>query len=119
MELEAYFDFLREDAIRIAGTRVGIETVLRDYREGASPEEIVLHYPTLSLEQVHATITYYLANREKLEAYLSLVRQRQEEAWQEQRRHPSEFVCALRERLERYRRTQREGKPLPTLAVGG
>ncbi len=119
MELESYFDFLCENAIRIAGTRVGIETVLRDYQKGASPEEIVLRYPTLSLEQVHATITYYLANQEKVEAYLSLVRQQQEEAWQEQQRHPSEFVRALRERLERYRRAQREGKPLPTFAMRG
>jgi uncharacterized protein (DUF433 family) len=62
MELESYFEFIGEDAIRVAGTRVGIETILRDYEAGAGPEEIVLHYPTLSLEQVHATITYYLAN---------------------------------------------------------
>ena len=31
MEIERYFDFLSEDDIRIAGTRVGIETVLYDY----------------------------------------------------------------------------------------
>jgi uncharacterized protein (DUF433 family) len=103
MELERYFEFISEDAIRIAGTRVGIETVLRDYQEGASPEEIVLRYPTLSLEQIHATITYYLANREQVEAYLERVRQQQEEAWQEQQRHPSEFVRSLRERMERKR----------------
>jgi len=118
MELEGYFEFIGEEAIRIAGTRVGIETVLRDYGEGASPEEIVLRYPTLSLEQVHATITYYLANQEKLEAYLTLVRQRWEEAWQEQQRHPSEFVRALRERLER-QRAQREREPLPASTVRG
>ena len=117
MELESYFDFIAEDAIRIAGTRVGIESVLRDYREGASPEEIVLRYPTLSLEQVHATITYYLANQERLEPYMALVRQRQEEAWQEQQRDPSEFVRGLRERLEGYRQAQREGEPLSAFAV--
>ena len=66
MELESYFDFISEDAIRIRGTRVGIETVVRDYLHGAGPEEIVLHYPTLTLEQVHATITYYLANQDKV-----------------------------------------------------
>jgi uncharacterized protein (DUF433 family) len=57
MELEQYFDFVADDAIRLKGTRVGIETVVRDYQEGASPEEIALRYPTLSLEQIHATIT--------------------------------------------------------------
>lgn len=119
MTLESYFEFVNEDAIRIAGTRVGIETVLRDYQEGASPEEIVLRYPTLSLEQVHATITYYLANRDKVAAYLERVRERQEEAWQEQQRHPSEFVRSLRERLERQRRVMREGQPLSSSTVGG
>ncbi len=113
MELERYFEFVGEDAIRIAGTRVGIETVVRDYLEGASPEEIVLRYPTLSLEQVHATITYYLANRERVEAYLNRVRQRQEEGWQEQQRHPSAFVRSLRERVEQQRKELREGKLLP------
>ena len=115
MELENYFEFICEErsnqhAIRIAGTRVGIETVLRDYQEGASPEEIVLRYPTLSLEQVYATITYYLANREKVEAYLKRVRQQQEEAWQEQQRQPSDFVRVLRERLERHRTAQLSAK---------
>ena len=122
MELENYFEFICEErsnqhAIRIAGTRVGIETVLRDYQEGASPEEIVLRYPTLSLEQVYATITYYMANREKVEAYLERVRQQQDEAWQEQQRKPNEFVRALRERLERHRTAQHEGEPLSAFTV--
>ena len=49
MELKDYFEFIDNEKIRVAGTRVGIETLLRDYQEGASPEEIVLRYPTLSL----------------------------------------------------------------------
>jgi hypothetical protein len=28
---EYYFDFIAEDAIRIAGTRVGIEIIIEDY----------------------------------------------------------------------------------------
>ena len=100
MELENYFDFLGENAIRIAGTRIGIETVVRDYREGASPEEIVLRYPTLSLEQVHATITYYLANREPVEAYLERWRQYTDQAAQEQERNPPAVVKRLRQLKE-------------------
>lgn len=45
MQLEEYFEFIADDAVRIAGTRVGIETVLDDYQKGATPEEIALHYP--------------------------------------------------------------------------
>ena len=103
MELKDYFEFINNEKIRVAGTRVGIETLLRDYQEGASPEEIVLRYPTLSLEQVHATITYYLANREEVDRYLEQVRHCQEEGWREQQRQPSEFVLALRARLLKQR----------------
>jgi uncharacterized protein (DUF433 family) len=111
MELERYFEFVDNETIRVAGTRVGIETVLRDYHEGASPEEIVLRYPTLSLEQVHATITYYLANREEVDRYLEKVEEYQEEGWGEQQRKPLEFVKALRERLDRQRQALHYGKP--------
>ena len=48
MELENYFDFINDNAIRIRGTRVNIETVLRDYLEGAGPEEIGIRYPRRS-----------------------------------------------------------------------
>ena len=103
MELESYFNFLDENDIRIKGTRVGLEHIVREYREGASPEEIALHFPTVSLEQIHATITYYLANRPKVEEYMQRVWQAQETAWQEQQRNPSEFVVSLRARLEKRR----------------
>ena len=118
MELESYFEFIEDEVIRIAGTRVGIETVLRDYQEGASPEEIVLHYPTLSLDQVYATITYYLANQKSVKDYLAQVRQRQEEDWQEQRHHPSDFVRELRERLEQGRKALNEDKEQLASTVG-
>ncbi len=59
MRLEDYFDFLAPNDIRVKGTRVGIETILSDYLDlGLFPEDIVLRYPTLSLEAVYATITY-------------------------------------------------------------
>src|SRR5437588_13018765 len=72
MKLEEYFDFLSEDDIRIKGTRVGIETVLYDYiHRQRSPETIASTYPSLTLEQVYATILYYLHNKEKVSKYLT------------------------------------------------
>ncbi len=54
---------LAPNDIRVKGTRVGIETILYDHEHlGLSPEEIALRYPTLSLEAVYATLTYYLTN---------------------------------------------------------
>jgi uncharacterized protein (DUF433 family) len=106
MELESYFEFLSEDDIRIKGTRVGIETVLDDYLEGASPEEIAARYRSLSLEQIYATITYYLRNRAQVDAYLKAWRQYTDQAWQEQERSPSEVV----KRLRQIRETQADYK---------
>lgn len=105
MDLKEYFDFLSEDDIRIKGTRVGIETVLDDYLSGASPEEIAARYRTLTLEQVYATITYYLRHQEEVDAYLARWRAYAEAAWQEQQRNPPEFVRELRERIQRKRET--------------
>ena len=99
IELEGYFGFVQEDVIRIKGNRIGIEIVLEDYLAGASPEEILLRYPTLNLEKIHATILYYLAKKEEVEAYLKRVRQLDEAAEQEQRRNPPPFVVELRERF--------------------
>ena len=96
MELESYFVFLSPEDIRIRGTRVGIETVLDDYLEGASPEEIAVRYPTLTLEQVYATITYYLHNKNEVEEYLAKWRAHSEQAWLEQQRTPSPAVRRLR-----------------------
>ncbi len=71
MKLADYFDFLASDDIRIKGTRIGIESVLYEYiyRE-QSPEEIARRFPTLTLEQVYATILYYLRNKSTVESYL-------------------------------------------------
>jgi uncharacterized protein (DUF433 family) len=103
MELRSYFEFLSPDDIRIKGTRVGIETVLDDYLNGSSPEEIAACYRTLTLEQVYATITYYLHNQEEVDAYLARWRAYGEAAWQEQQRNPPEFVRELRERIQHKR----------------
>lgn len=72
MQLEDYFDFLAPDDIRIRGHRIGIETVLYDYiHRGRTPEQIVASYPSLTLEEVHATILYYLHNQAAVSQYLA------------------------------------------------
>jgi uncharacterized protein (DUF433 family) len=79
MQLEDYFDFLSPTDIRLKGHRVGIDTVLSYYLEGYTPEEIAANLPTLSLEKIHATITYYLHNRTQIDTYLAEL-----DAWREQ-----------------------------------
>jgi uncharacterized protein (DUF433 family) len=71
MQLEDYFNFLAADDIRIKGSRIGIETILYEYiyRERAA-EEIAQIYTSLTLEQVYATILYYLHNKETVSKYI-------------------------------------------------
>lgn len=65
MQLEDYFDFQRPDDICLKGTRVGIENVLYEYiYRSRTPEEVVTCFSTITLEQVYATILYYLQNKE-------------------------------------------------------
>jgi uncharacterized protein (DUF433 family) len=72
MQLEDYFDFLSPDDIRIKGHRHGIETVLHEYIDHSqTPEQIAREFPTLSLEQIYATILYYLSHRQTLDQYLT------------------------------------------------
>ena len=72
MQLEDYFDFLSEGDIRIKGTRIGIESVLYQYiHRDQEPKAIAQRYHTLSLEQVYATILYYLHNKERVGVYLA------------------------------------------------
>ena len=72
MQLEDYFDFQRPDDIRVKGTRIGIETILYDFIHRArTPEQIAQTYPSLNLEQVYATILYYLHNKEAISNYIA------------------------------------------------
>ena len=97
MQLEGYFDFLAPDDIRIKGHRIGIESVLYEYlfRE-RTPEEILQRFPTLSLEQVHATILYYLHNRKKMDAYMTDWLEWGQRVREEQERNPPPVVVRLR-----------------------
>jgi len=59
-----------DGTIRIAGTRVSLESVVHHYEQGATVEEIVLRFPALGLADVHSCLAYYLNHREKFQEYL-------------------------------------------------
>jgi len=73
----------------LKGTRVGIETVIDDYLNAMSPEEISVRYPPLTLEQVYATITFYLHNQREVDQYLERWRRYAEQEWQQQHLTPA------------------------------
>jgi uncharacterized protein (DUF433 family) len=95
--LDDYFDFLRDDDIRVKGHRIGIETILLEYlHRQRAPEQIQAMFPTLRLEDVYATILYYLANKEKVEAYLTDYIEYTRQARREQELHPHSGIVRLR-----------------------
>ena len=60
-----------DGALRIAGTRVLLDTVIIRFQEGASPEKIVHSFPTLRLSQVYGAIAYYLDNQELIDTNIA------------------------------------------------
>jgi len=97
MQLEDYFMFLAPDDIRVKGTRIGIETILYDFiHRCRTPEDIAQTYHTLTLEQVYATILYYLHNQEAVSAYLADWMEWSHQMREEQRRNPSPQVLKIR-----------------------
>jgi uncharacterized protein (DUF433 family) len=105
MKLEDYFDFFAPDDLRIKGTRGGIESVLYEYiHRKLSPEEIEPKFRTVTLEQVYATILYYLRDREAVGKYVAnwLEWSHQQRKAQEMNPHPG--IIKLRERIAKYGR---------------
>lgn len=104
MQLEDYFEFLSPDDIRLKGTRVGIETVLNDYLfRKLTPEEIASKYSSLELDQVYATILYYLRNRQTVEGYLTGLMEWGRAQREAQARSTDPKVIAFRQRLDEAR----------------
>jgi uncharacterized protein (DUF433 family) len=91
--------------IRIADSRVSLDSVIYQYKVGATPEEIVLSFPSLQLADVYSAIAYYLTHNEEIEQYL---RQQETEADELQRQIESDpkhqaAMAVLREKIEQRR----------------
>lgn len=104
-KLEDYFDFSEPGIIRIKGHRLGIEHVLEYFRAGYTADEIAKEFPGLSLEKIHATITYYLCHRTEVDAYLTRLRELKEREYQEWLANPSPII----KRLQAIKAQQVEG----------
>lgn len=99
--------------IRVAGTRVPLDTVVVAFQRGATPEEIAEQYSALTLADVYAVIAYYLRHRTEVEAYLRQREREHAELKREIQSRPEyrEFRDRL---LARVRAARREGVESPT-----
>ena len=86
----------RDDGFYLVGSRVPLDCVVREFRDGQSPEAIRSDFPTLSLEQVYGAITFYLGHKEDVDNDVA-ARERVEDAFTEAHPAPSH----LKERLAR------------------
>jgi uncharacterized protein (DUF433 family) len=69
MGAESYVE-QRDGGYWVTGTRVSLDSLVYAFREGHTAESMAQSFPVLTLEQVYGAITYYLANREVIDAYL-------------------------------------------------
>ena len=58
-----------QGVVRVAGTRVTLETIVDAFETGATAEEIAQQYPTVPLVDVYSVITYYLRHKPDVDAY--------------------------------------------------
>ncbi len=65
-----------DGVLRVAGTRVTLDSVVIAFDMGATAEEIVHRYPSLDLASVYEVIAYVLRHRGAVDQYLA-ARQRQ------------------------------------------
>lgn len=95
----------KDGTIRVGGTRVTLDSIIWEFKEGASAEEIVGAYPSLRLADVYAVIGHYLRHRSEVEDYL---RQQEREAEEVRREIEARFdPRGIRERLLARRTGQR------------
>ncbi len=92
-----------DETVRVKSSRVTLDVIVGQFKQGATAEQIAEDFPSLTLREVYGAIYFYLDNTTEVEDYL----RRQDEAAQE----TSEFVAqkmdssALRARI---RARQRE-----------
>lgn len=59
-----------DGTIRIAGSRVSLDSVIYHYRHGATTEEIALRFPGLRLADIHSCLAYCLNHQQEVDDYL-------------------------------------------------
>jgi uncharacterized protein (DUF433 family) len=91
----------RDSGYYLAGSRVPIDRIVREYRDGEQPEAIRSHYPTLSMELVNGAIAFYLGHKEEVE---KVTAEREHVEAEFSKSHPA--PAHLKAKVERARQQQ-------------
>jgi len=90
-----------DGTIRIAGSRITLDIVVRQFKQGATAEQIQEDFPPLPLRDIYAVIAYYLQHTASVEEYLRT--QEQAVAQTRQEIESRQDTSGLRERLRQRR----------------
>jgi uncharacterized protein (DUF433 family) len=82
--------------VRVGHTRVTLDTLFSAFSAGATPEQIVVDFPSLDLADVYSAIGYILRNRQ---AVLEYVRGGETNAAAFRDANPDLYPTGIRERL--------------------
>src|SRR5437016_13761890 len=81
-----------------AGTRVALDVIVHAFQDGESPEGILRSFPMAGpLVRIYGAITFYLENKETVEAYLK----DQEQLWAALSKERGKPAAPLMNRLRR------------------
>jgi len=88
-----------EGVLRIAGTRVTLDSIIQAFHDGATPEEIGQDFPALSLAQVYDVLAFCLSHVEAVSAYRAEQARHAAAIRQEVHAQHASFLVSLRQRL--------------------
>ncbi len=98
MQVEDYFDFFENGDIRLRGHRIGIEDVLYEHiYNDQTPEDLAIRFPTLNLEQIYATILYFLHNEKQISRYMDEWIEHGNQMREMQNQNPCPAILRLRQ----------------------
>lgn len=72
----------QDGTIRISGSRISLDSIVSQFKLGATAEQIQEDFPSLTLREIYGAIYYYLDREAAVEEYL----RQQEQAAAETRR---------------------------------
>lgn len=98
-KLEFEFEGQHRIAYRVAGTRISLDSIVYAWRQGESPEGIIDSFSSLTLEQVHGALAFYLANQAMIDEYLLQAEkdyeQLRQKSWEDMRQNRPELYEKL------------------------
>jgi len=79
--------------------------LVQEYWDGRLPEAIAADFPSLTLEQIHGAIAFYLRNRTEIDEYLS----KQDARWQQFQQESAAKHGPLLQRMRQAAKPSRTG----------